>query len=47
MTREEFETCVGYLVETYHVPADYLPKKVKGFPLNDYVLATPQQLVDK
>lgn len=47
MTREEFEECVGYLMETYHLPVDYLTRKSKGFPLNDYALATPQYLVDK
>ena len=47
MTREEFETCVGYLIETYHLPVDYLAKKIKGFPLNDYELTTPQHLVNR
>ena len=47
MTREELETCVGYLIETYHLPVDNLARKIKGLPLNDYEMASPQYLVEK
>lgn len=47
MNLSEFELLVSYLLETYHLPKDYLVKKEKGFPLNNYSLSTPEELVEK
>lgn len=47
MNREEFESAVSSMLETYHLPADNLAMKKKHFPLNNYVLSSPQELVDR
>ncbi len=47
MNREEFESAVSSMLETYHLPADNLAVKKKHFPLNNYVLSSPQELVDR
>lgn len=47
MKREEFESAVASMLETYHLPVDNLAVKKKHFPLNNYVLSTPQELVDR
>lgn len=46
MNRAEFENAVECLLLSYHLPVDFLTRKKKSFPLNDYAIATPQQLVD-
>ena len=47
MTEEEFEKAVGCMIETYHLPVDLLPRRQKGFPLNDFAIVTPEQLVKR
>lgn len=47
MSRSEFEELVKYCLWSYHLPVDYLTRKDKGFPLNDYHLASPEELVTK
>ena len=47
MTEDEFEKAVGCMIETYHLPVEALPRRHKGFPLNDYAIVTPQELVKR
>ena len=47
MTEDEFEKAVGCMIETYHLPVEALPRRKKGFPLNDYAIVTPSELVKR
>ena len=47
MTENEFEKAVGCMIETYHLPVEALPRRKKGFPLNDYAIVTPSELVKR
>lgn len=47
MTEDEFEKAVGCMIETYHLPVEALPRRHKGFPLNDYAIVTPRELVKR
>lgn len=47
MSREDFELLVSYLLQTYHLYPDYLIKKDKHFPLNEYRMSSAEELVSR